>query len=172
MDAVAFRLKAKPEVLVVDWKTTARTDISDISYWWSLALNFSNPLYQCLVYRGLLAKHLPSDLHVKVGVMIVPILQSCPELLMPGLCVDFTIMEEKGLLAGLKKYRWCSQDSEVVRTINLPGCKLFKKLQILNELKCVDKSTELLKDGALLKDIISDDATVRQSCVKSWAFCH
>ena len=160
MDAVAFRLKAKPEVLVVDWKTTARTDVSDLRPWWEKATNFSVPLYQCLVYRELLAKHLSNDLDVKVGVMIVPYHQSHPELLVPGLCVDFTEMEEKGLLTGLKKYRWCSQDSEVVCTIKFPGCKPFKKLKILNELQCVDKSTELLKDGALLKDVISDVATI------------
>ena len=162
MDAVAIRVTGpKPEVLVVDWKTTStKTDVSDLSTWWKKAENFSVPLYQCLVYRELLAKHLSNDLDVKVGVMIVPYRQSHPELLMPGLCVDFTIMEEKGLLAGLKKYRWCSQYSEVVHTINFPVCKLFKKLEILNELKCVDKSTELLNDGALLKDVISDDATI------------
>ena len=162
MDAVAIRVTGpKPEVLVVDWKTTnAKTDVSDLSTWWDKATNFSVPLYQCLVYRELLAKHLSNDLDVKVGVMIVPYHQSHPELLKPGLCVDFTEMEEKGLLMGLKKYRWCSQDSEVACTIKFPGCKLFKKLKILNELQCVDKSTELLKDGALLKDIISDDATV------------
>ena len=162
MDAVAIRVTGpKPEVLVVDWKTTGKTDVSYLRTWWDKATNFSVPLYQCLVYRELLAKHLSNDLDVKVGVMIVPYHQSHPELLMPGLCVDFTEMEEKGLLAGLKKYRWCSQDSEAVHTIKFPGCKLFKKLKILNELQCVDKSTELLKDGALLKDIISDDATIR-----------
>lgn len=162
MDAVAIRVTGpKPEVLVVDWKTTnAKTDVSDLSTWWDKATNFSVPLYQCLVYRELLAKHLSNDLDVKVGVMIVPYHQSHPELLKPGLCVDFTEMEEKGLLMGLKKYRWCSQDSEVACTIKFPGCKLFEKLKILNELQCVDKSTELLKDGALLKDIISDDATI------------
>ena len=161
MDAVAIRVTGpKPEVLVVDWKTTGKTDVSYLRTWWDKATNFSVPLYQCLVYRELLAKHLSNDLDVKVGVMIVPYHQSHPELLVPGLCVDFTEMEEKGLLTGLKKYRWCSQDSEAVHTIKFPGCKLFKKLKILNELQCVDKSTELLKDGALLKDIISDDATV------------
>ena len=163
MDAVAIRVTGpKPEVLVVDWKTyiAAKTDDSDLSTWWKNATNFSVPLYQCLVYRELLAKHLSNDLDVKVGVMIVPYHQSHPELLVPGLCVDFTEMEEKGLLAGLKKYRWCSQDSEVVWSIKFPGCKLFTKLKILTELQCVDKSTELLKDGALLKDVISDDATI------------
>ena len=163
MDAVAIRVTGpKPEVLVVDWKTyiAAKTDDSDLSTWWKNATNFSVPLYQCLVYRELLAKHLSNDLDVKVGVMIVPYHQSHPELLVPGLCVDFTEMEEKGLLTGLKKYRWCSQDSEVVWSIKFPGCKLFKKLKILTELQCVDKSTELLKDGALLKDVISDDATI------------
>ena len=161
MDVVAIRVTGpKPEVLVVDWKTTGKTAVSYLRTWWDKATNFSVPLYQCLVYRELLAKHLSNDLDVKVGVMIVPYHQSHPELLVPGLCVDFTEMEEKGLLTGLKKYRWCSQDSEVVHTIKFPGCKLFKKLKILNELQCVDKSTELLKDGALLKDIISDDATI------------
>ena len=162
MDAVAIRVTGpKPEVLVVDWKTIdAKKEDSDLSTWWEKAKNFRVPLYQCLVYRELLAKHLSNDLDVKVGVMIVPYRQSHPELLVPGLCVDFTEMEEKGLLAGLKKYRWCSQDSEVVWSIKFPGCKLFTKLKILTELQCVDKSTELLKDGALLKDVISDDATI------------
>ena len=162
MDAVAIRVTGpKPEVLVVDWKTTAaKKDASDLRTWWKKAKNFSVPLYQCLVYRELLAKHLSNDLDVKVGVMIVPFRQTHPELLVPGLCVDFTEMEEKGLLTGLKKYRWCSQDSQVVCTIKFPECKLFKKLKILTELQCVDKSTELLKDGALLKDVISDDATI------------
>ena len=161
MDAVAIRVTGpKPEVLVVDWKTTGKTDVSYLRTWWDKATNFSVPLYQCLVYRELLAKHLSNDLDVKVGVMIVPYHQWHPELLVPGLCLDFTEMEEKGLLTGLKKYRWCSQDSEVVWSIKFPGCKLFKKLKILTELQCVDKSTELLKDGALLKDVISDDATI------------
>ena len=162
MDAVAIRVTGpKPEVLVVDWKTIdAKKEDSDLSTWWEKAKNFRVPLYQCLVYRELLAKHLSNDLDVKVGVMIVPYHQSHPELLVPGLCLDFTEMEEKGLLTGLKKYRWCSQDSEAVHTIKFPGCKLFKKLKILNELQCVGKSTELLKDGALLKDVISDDATI------------
>ena len=162
MDAVAIRVTGpKPEVLVVDWKTIdAKKEDSDLSTWWEKAKNFRVPLYQCLVYRELLAKHLSNDLDVKVGVMIVPYHQWHPELLVPGLCLDFTEMEEKGLLTGLKKYRWCSQDSEVVWSIKFPGCKLFKKLKILTELQCVDKSTELLKDGALLKDVISDDATI------------
>ena len=161
MDAVAIRVTGpKPEVLVVDWKTTGKTDVSYLRTWWDKATNFSVPLYQCLVYRELFAKHLSNDLDVKVGVMIVPYHQWHPELLVPGLCLDFTEMEEKGLLTGLKKYRWCSQDSEVVWSIKFPGCKLFKKLKILTELQCVDKSTELLKDGALLKDVISDDATI------------
>ena len=161
MDAVAIRVTGpKPEVLVVDWKTTGKTDVSYLRTWWDKGTNFSVPLYQCLVYRELLAKHLSNDLDVKVGVMIVPYHQWHPELLVPGLCLDFTEMEEKGLLTGLKKYRWCSQDSEVVWSIKFPGCKLFKKLKILTELQCVDKSTELLKDGALLKDVISDDATI------------
>ena len=35
MDAVAIRVTGpKPEVLVVDWKTTAKTDVSDLSTWW------------------------------------------------------------------------------------------------------------------------------------------
>ena len=161
MDAVAIRVTGpKPEVLVVDWKTTGKTDVSYLRTWWDKGTNFSVPLYQCLVYREFLAKHLSNDLDVKVGVMIVPYHQWHPELLVPGLCLDFTEMEEKGLLTGLKKYRWCSQDSEVVWSIKFPGCKLFKKLKILTELQCVDKSTELLKDGALLKDVISDDATI------------
>ena len=160
MDAIAFRQHRK-EVLIVDWKSIDKQGVPRLSTWWNDVGHFKDPLYQCLVYRQLLAQHLKSNaVDVLVGIMIVPYHQSNPLKPMPGLCVDFTKMEEQGLLSGLKKYRWCSSDSEVVHIINFPECKLFKKLQILNEFMCVDESTELLKDGTLLKDVISDDATI------------
>ena len=47
MDAVAIRVTGpKPEVLVVDWKTTGKTDVSCLRTWWDKATNFSVPLYQ------------------------------------------------------------------------------------------------------------------------------
>ena len=160
MHAIAFRQHRK-EVLIVDWKTIDKQGVPHLRTWWNDAGHFKDPLYQCLVYLQLLAQHLKSNtVDVLVGIMIVPCHQSNPLKPMPGLCVDFTKMEEQGLLSGLKKYRWCSSDSVVVHIINFPECKLLKKLEIMNELMCVDESTELLKDGTLLKDVISDDATI------------
>lgn len=161
MDAVAFRPE-KSEVLIVDWKTSIQKGTESLFTWWDRAGNFGDPLYQTLVYRELLTKHLKRfiEVDIKIGVMLVPYHQSNDELLMPGLCVDFSQMETAGLLSGLKQYRWVSDESELVHTINFPGCKMFKKLEELNKLQCVDKETDLLKEGTLLKDVISDDAKI------------
>ena len=161
MDAVAFRPK-ESEVLIVDWKTFIQKGKASLETWWDKAGDFGDPLYQTLVYRELLTKHLKrsTEVDIKVGVMLVPYHQSNEELLMPGLCVDFSQMETARLLSGLKQYRWVCDESELVHTINFPGCKMFKKLEELNKLQCVDKETDLLKEGTLLKDVISDDAKI------------
>ena len=162
MDAVAFRPE-KSEVLIVDWKTSTQKGTESLETWWDKAGNFGDALYQTLVYRELLTKHLKrsTEVDIKVGVMLVPYHQSNEELLVPGSCVDFSQLEMAGLLSGLKQYRWVCHESELVHTINFPGCKMFKKLEELNELQCVDEETDLLKEGILLKDVISDDATIR-----------
>ena len=114
MDAIAFRQhQSQAQVLVVDWKTTTKTDVLDLVNWWRKAEKFGPPLYQCLVYRELLAEHLENNgVDVLVGIMLVPFHQSLPELLMPGCCIDFTKMEKQGLLDGIKKYRWFSNANE------------------------------------------------------------
>ena len=152
-----------PEVLIVDWKTSTQKGTECLETWWDKAGNFGDALYQTLVYRELLTKHLKrsTEVDIKVGVMLVPYHQSNEELLVPGSCVDFSQLEMAGLLSGLKQYRWVCHESELVHTINFPGCKMFKKLEELNELQCVDEETDLLKEGILLKDVISDDATIR-----------
>ena len=161
MDAVAFRPK-ESEVLIVDWKTSIQKGTESLFAWWDRAGNFGDPLYQTLVYRELLTKHLKRfiEVDIKIGVMLVPYHQSNEELLMPGLCVDFSQMEMEGMLTGLKQYRWVCDKSELVHTINFPGCKVFKKLEELYELQYVDEETHLLKEGTLLKDVISDDAKI------------
>ena len=161
MDAVAFRPK-ESEVLIVDWKTSIKKGTESLFAWWDSAGNFGDPLYQTLVYRELLTKHLKRfiEVDIKIGVMLVPYHQSNEELLMPGLCVDFSQMEMEGMLTGLKQYRWVCDKSELVHTINFPGCKVFKKLEELYELQYVDEETHLLKEGTLLKDVISDDAKI------------
>lgn len=164
VDAIAFRQRPKKkkkknqyEVLIVDWKTTRK----DLSTWWKDPRTFKNPLYQCLVYRELFAKHLErNDIQVPVGVMIVPFRQSKPELSRPGLCVDFKEMKEQGLLQGIEKYRWVSDKSEVVHTINFLGCKLFKELNPQKLNNYVDERTQLLKENAPLLKIIRKDATI------------
>ena len=161
MDAVAFRPE-KSEVLIVDWKSSIQKGTESLDTWWDRAGNFGDALYQTLVYRELLAKHLKRfiEVDINIGVMLVPYHQSNEELLMPGLCVDFSQMETAGLLSGLKQYRWVCDESELFHTINFPGSKMFKKLEELNKLQCVDKETDLLKEGTLLKDVISDDAKI------------
>ena len=162
MDAVAFRLTSEAEVLIIDWKTSSQTDTADLSTWWDKAGNFGDALYQTLLYRELLTKHLKRLLKfdIKVGVMLVPYNQSNEELLMPGLCVDFSQMETEGMLTGLKQYQWACDKSELFHTINFPGSKMFKNLKALKELKCVDEETKLLKKDALLIDVIRDNATI------------
>ena len=159
MDAVAFRPN-EPAVLIVDWKTSIQKGTESLDTWWGRAGNFGNPLYQTLVYRELLTKHLKPEVDIKVGVMLVPYHQSNEELLMPGLCVDFSQMETAGLLSGLKQYRWVCDESELCHTINFPGCKMFKNLKALCNLKCVDKKGGLLKKDALLIDLIRHNATI------------
>ena len=161
MDAVAFRPE-ESEVLIVDWKTSTQKGTESLDTWWDKAGNFGDALYQTLVYRELLTKHLKrsTEVDIKVGVMLVPYHQSNEELLVPGSCVDFSEIEKAGLLSGLKQYRWVCHESELVHTINFPGCKMFKKLEELNELQCVDEETDLLKEGISLKDVISDDAKI------------
>ena len=163
MDAVAFRLtESEAEVLIIDWKTSSQTDTADLSTWWDKAGNFGDALYQTLLYRELLTKHLKRLLKfdIKVGVMLVPYNQSNEELLMPGLCVDFSQMETEGMLTGLKQCQWACDKSELFHTINFPGSKMFKNLKALKELKCVDEETKLLKKDALLIDVIRDNATI------------
>lgn len=176
VDAIAFRhvkpragnLEGKSlyEVLIVDWKTTAKVDKKKgkkIDAWWDSAKNFRDAIYQCLVYRELLVEHLKrNDLGaqlVNVGVMLVPYHQSCPGRLKPGLCVDFKRMKEKGLLAGLEQYRWVSDKSEVVHTIIPSESKLFKKEALVNK-RYMDTRTKTLKKETLLKHLIHDNATV------------
>ena len=161
MDAVAFRSE-KSEVLIVDWKTSIQKGTESLETWWDRAGNFGDALYQTLVYRELLTKHLKRFIQddIKVGVMLVPYHQRNEELLMQGSCVDFSRIEKAGMLRGLKQYRWVCMESKLVHTINFPGCKVFKKLEELNELQCVDEETDLLKEGTLLKDVISDDAKI------------
>lgn len=91
--------------------------------------------------------------------MLVPFNQSQHETLMPGLCMDFKEMDKKGLLDGIKDYQWFSvlDESIYFNTIKLP-CKLFK--EGFDPAVYVDESTNSLKDDALLKDILSDNATV------------
>ncbi len=113
MDAVAIRQRPKGvlEVFVVDWKTTSKNDVADLSDWWNKATNFKIPLYQCLIYRELLQMHLMlNKIKAEVGIMLVPFHQSDPELLMPGLCMDDWEMENEGLLYGLKKFEWYPEE--------------------------------------------------------------
>ncbi|XP_078360349.1 uncharacterized protein LOC144644683, partial [Oculina patagonica] len=166
MDAVAVRLPSSPEddleVFVVDWKTTSKTDLADLSTWWNNATNFKNPLYQCLLYRELLQmklKLLLKGIKAQVGIMLVPFHQSDPELLMPGLCMDVKTMDEKGLLEGLKEYRWFAKETSCVHTIKM-SCNLFKK----GFERYIDKSTKTLKEGACLKDIFSNNANIGMLC--------
>lgn len=166
VDAIAFRRRPKKrknqyEVFIVDWKTTRK----DLSTWWKDPGTFKNPLYQCLVYRELFAKHLErNEIQVPVGVMIVPFRQTKPELSQPGLCVDFKEMEKQGLLQGIEKYQWVSDKSDVVHTVNFPGCKLFKELNPKELNEYVDETTQLLKENAPLKKIIQKDATIADLC--------
>lgn len=164
MDAVAIRrTEGVLEVIVVDWKTRAKAGEQFIPEWWKKATNFKEPLYQCLVYRELLQAHFEhNDVDAKVGIMLVPFNQSYPEIIHPGLCVDFRGMETL-LLDGLKKFDWYAvpDKSFDVHTIKIP-CKLIK--DSFNPVDYVDESTNYLKDDTRLKDILHDNATVADLC--------
>ena len=162
MDAVAFRRSEEDvlQVFVVDWKTTSKTDCQQLENWWTNATNFKEPLYQCLVYRELLQAHLKhSKLNANVGIILVPIHQNDPELSIPGLCVDFKIMDNMLLLDKLKDLQWCSvlDESSFAYTIKLP-CKLFK--ESFDPAVVVAETTNILKGDTRLKDIFNDNATV------------
>lgn len=165
MDAVAIRRKKGGlEVFVVDWKTSDKADEQLIRKWWKNATNFRNPLYQCLVYRELLQAHFKRNrVDAKVGIILVPFHQSFPDIVRPGLCVDFRRME-KLLLDGLKKFQWFAVPDEAfhVHTIKMP-CKLIK--DSYNPADYEDESTNNLKGDTRLKDILNDNATVDDLCL-------
>lgn len=163
MDAIAWRKQNSPEdslkVFVVDWKSK---DVADLATWWDYAQNFKTPLYQCLLYRELLQMHLKlNEIKAQVGIMIVPFQQSNPELLKPGLCLDFTRMDNSGLLDGLKKYQWFPSESSCVHTITLP-CNLFK--DDLDACNNILKENNTFDKGARLTDVFSEDATIGMLC--------
>ncbi|XP_015756299.1 PREDICTED: uncharacterized protein LOC107335780 [Acropora digitifera] len=172
MDAVAIRRKKGGlEVFVVDWKTSDKADEQLIRKWWENATNFRNPLYQCLVYRELLQAHFKRNrVDAKVGIILVPFHQSLPEIIHPGLCVDFQKMDENLLLDGLKKFEWHAvvEESFNVDTIKIP-CKLIKGS--FNPADYVDESTNYLKGETRLKDILNDNATVADLCASLHLSC-
>ena len=166
MDAVAIRRTEEGvlEVFVVDWKTKAKAGEQFIPKWWEEAANFKAPLYQCLVYRELLQAHFEHNgVTAKVGIILVPLNQSFPETIHPGLCVDFRGMETL-LLDGLKKFEWYAvpDKSFYVHTIKIP-CKLIK--DSFNPADYVDESTNKLKGDTRLKDVLNDNATVADLCL-------
>ena len=160
MDAVAIRRENDVlEVFVADWKSSAKADEQLILKWWENAGNFKRPLYQCLVYRELLQAHFNRyGVDAVVGIVLVPFHQSFPEIIRPGLCVDFQEME-KLLLHRLKEYEWKAvlDESFDVHTIKMP-CKLIN--DSFDPADYVDESTNILKDDTPLKDMLHDDATV------------
>lgn len=161
MDAVAIRRSENDvlEVFVVDWKTTAKTDLADILNWWKNAKNFKEPLYQCLVYRELLLAHLKHyNVEALVGIILVPLHQLTLQL-QPRLCVDFQRMVEEHLLDELKKFQWFAilDDSNYAPTIKWQ-CTLFK--EGFDPANVVDESNNNLKDDTRLKDILNENATV------------
>ena len=164
MDAIAFRQRLTgPQVLIVDWKSINKTDSWDLDKWWEMSTLFKDPLYQCLVYRELLAKHFKRKLNgvdVEVGVMLVPYKQSHPEMPMPGLCLDFAVIEDTRLLEGLKKYRWVSDKSEVVHIISPSESNLFQR-KALKSSKYVKESTKMLQENTRLTDILKKKATIK-----------
>ena len=149
MDAVAIRReKGVLEVFVVDWKTSAKTDEQLIHKWWENSSNFKKPLYQCLVYRELLQAHLKRNkVDANVGIILVPFHQLFPEIIRPGLCVDFGRMEKLLYFDRLKKFEWYAvlDESFDVHTIKMPCFDLADY---------VDESTNILKDDTPLKDIL------------------
>ena len=164
MDAVAIRRKKGVlEVFVVDWKTSAKACENLIAKWWEESANLKNPLYQCLVYRELLRAHFKhNNVKAKVGIMLVPLHQSFPQIIHPGLCVDFRRMG-KLLLDVMKKFKWYAvlDESFCVPTIKIP-CKLIK--DSFKPADYVDESTNYLKGDTRLKDILHDNATVADLC--------
>lgn len=160
MDAVAIRRKnGVLEVFVVEWKTT-KAELQVITDWWEGATHFKKSLYQCLVYRELLRAHLKhNDVNAKVGIILVPIHQKHPEIIYPGLCLDFQRMRDNFLLQRLEDFEWrAGFDKPIyVHDIKLPS-ELLK--ESFNPAFYVDKSTNTLKDDTRLKDILNDDATV------------
>lgn len=158
MDAVAIRRKSKGvlEVFVVDWKTSEKSDVSELATWWKWASNYKPGLYQCLVYRELLQAHLKRyNVEAVVGIILVPCRQPEPEISHPGLCVDF----EETLLVKLRDFQWLPilDESNCVYTIKLP-CKLFNESFDTAD-DYVDESN-VLKGETRLKDILNDNATV------------
>ncbi|XP_029183186.2 uncharacterized protein LOC114951143 [Acropora millepora] len=165
MDAVAIRRENDVlEVFVADWKSSAKADEQLILKWWENAGNFKRPLYQCLVYRELLQAHFNRyGVDAVVGIILVPFHQSHPEIIRPGLCVDFQEME-KLLLHRLKEYEWKAvlDESFDVHTIKMP-CKLIN--DSFDPTDYVDESTNILKDDTSLKDVFNDNATVDDLCL-------
>lgn len=163
MDAVAIRRENDAlEVFVVDWKTTATAGEQFIPEWWEKAANFKDPLYQCLVYRELLQAHFEhKDVDAKVGIILVPFHQRYPEIIHPGLCVDFRKMDKNHLLDGLKNIRWYAvlNKSLFGHTIKMP-CKL--NTGSFNPADYVDESTNILRHETPLKGMLNDDATGRE----------
>lgn len=162
IDAVAIREFEKDvcEVFIVEWKTSS----VDTEIWWENASYFRIPLYQTLVYRELMQAHFKrNDVNAKVGIILVPIHQKYPDLMYPGLCLDFQIMEDNHLFDELKNVKWHTDvdESRDVHAIKRP-CKLFK--DSLDMADYVDESANNLKDDTPLKDILSDNATVRDLC--------
>ena len=159
MDAVAIREFEEDvyEVFIVEWKTTA---VQALEKWWENATCFKKPLYQTFVYRELMQAHFKrNDVNAKVGIMLVPIHQKYPDVIYPGLCLDFEIMEDFHLLYKLKHFEWHADfdESLYVHTIKMP-CKLFK--DSLDMADYVDES-DILKDDTRLKHILRDNATYR-----------
>ena len=156
MDAVAIRDKDVCEVFIVEWKTSS----VDIEIWWENASYFRIPLYQTLVYRELMQAHFKrNDVNAKVGIILVPIHQKYPDVMYPGLCLDFQIMEDNHLFDKLKNFKWHTDvdESHDVHAIKMP-CKLFK--DSLDMADYVDEGSNNLKDDTPLKHILSDNATV------------
>ena len=188
MDAVAIRRQKNVlQVFVVEWKTTDKPKVQIKTDWWKNAGSFKQPLYQCLVYRELLRAHLKHNgVDAKVGIILVPSHQSYPEIIYPGLCVDFLRMDKELLLDRLKDFQWFAV---LDKSINIHSCVVAlasrrtttrfrddheKSTARNNEIKLpciffkvsfdpavyVDICTNNLKDDTRLKDILNDNAPV------------
>ena len=161
IDAVALRgnLKDRPEVIVVDWKTSTRNDLQKLVEWWDGAKNFKKPLYQCLLYRELLQTHLEvSDLRASISIMLVPFHHVHQEG-WPGLCTNFEEMDRKGLLKAIKEYQWLPWGSECVHTVTLPS-NLFSS-ELVKDTYVEDG---ILKEETRVKDVVKESATIRDMC--------